>query len=325
MPAVSGRKYHGMVEWLLEGSQPAVRYKALTDLLGRSESDPDVREARESIPLRGWAHDILGKQKPAGYWVAGKDLYRPKYTATNWMCLVLSDFGLTRKCDGVRRAADLIFREWLPDKEMENMLDGEVCIVGNTARMLVAFGYGEDPKVKKLLDWLVGNQKEDGGWHCHKSSTGTLDCWEALAAFAALPRSSWNESIRQSVERGAEFYLQRGLFREGERKYMPWFRFHYPVHYYYDILVGLDIMSRLGYGDDPRMKPALDIMLGKRQKDGSWLLDAAHPDPPSYSWGKHNLTYRVRPFTLETPGKRSKWITLKALAVMKRAGLPWAD
>ena len=35
--------------WLLQKSNPCVRYRALTDLLDRPETDPEVAEAREAI------------------------------------------------------------------------------------------------------------------------------------------------------------------------------------------------------------------------------------------------------------------------------------
>ncbi len=47
----------------------------------------------------------------------------------------------------------------------------------------------------------------------------------------------------QAIDKGAEFYLERKLFKE-RPKYAPWFRFHYPNHYFYDILVGLDVIPR---------------------------------------------------------------------------------
>ena len=73
--------------------------------------------------------------------------------------------------------------------------------------------------------------------------------------------------MRRSVERGAEFYLRKGLLRQGRRRYVPWFRFHYPVHYYYDALVGLDVITKLGYGEDARLDPALSLMIEKRRKE----------------------------------------------------------
>ena len=62
--------------------------------------------------------------------------------------------------------------------------------------------------------------------------------------------------MTECVERAAEFYLDRELHRQGAR-YDPWYRFHDPVHYYYDLLVGLDLLTALGFGSDPRLRYAL--------------------------------------------------------------------
>ena len=59
-----------VLDWLLEGDQPAVRYHALVDLMDFAPEDPAVEEARAAIPLRGWAAEILRTQKPDGYWGA---------------------------------------------------------------------------------------------------------------------------------------------------------------------------------------------------------------------------------------------------------------
>ncbi len=304
--------------WLLEESQPAVRYFTLTDLLGRGRNDPDVKEAHADIAKKGWAADILRLQKPDGRWASRPrgSLYGPKYNATNWMSLILSDLGLTKENAQVRKTAGLFFKEWMRAPPMENIFNDEVCIVGNTARMLTRFGYADDRRVGKLFDRLVEDQKEDGGWHCFKSSHGTLDCWEALAAYSALPESRRTRKITRSIERGAEFYLERKLFDDGQRRYAPWFRFHYPNHYYYDILVGLDVLTKLGYGGDRRLGPALKVLKEKRRSDGAWLLDSVHPDLAAGA--QYSLRKKAHPFSLERAGKPSKWITLVAMRVQRR-------
>ena len=232
------------------------------------------------------------------------------------MALILSDLGLTKENKRVRKAVDLFFKEWLAIPSMTNIFNDEVCVVGNTARMLTRFGYGDDPRVRRLFDRLVEDQKQDGGWHCFESSKGTLDCWEALAAFAALPKSKLTRKIKNSIERGAEFYLERRLFDDGEKKYLPWFRFHYPNHYYYDVLLGLDVITRLGYGGDRRFRAALEILKQKRREDGTWIIDKGHPDLGVGA--QYSLRKKVSPFALEEAGKPSKWITLTALRVLKR-------
>ena len=311
-----------VIDWLLEEDQPSVRYHTLVDLMGRKQDDPEVKAAHSKIPRVGWAHDLLRTQKPKGYWEAREPrtvrewvafLRFPLYNSSIWKGIVLSDLGLTAADPRVRRLADLIFEYKLHFNSEVNLFTEEICIVGNVARMLTRFGYGDDRRVRKLYDWMIEDQREDGGWNCSPDTPGTLDVWEALAAFAALPRSKRSGKIEQSISRGAEFYLERRLFREG-RKYAPWFRFHYPNHYFYDGLVGLDVITSLGFAGDRRLGPALKILRDKRRSDGTWLLDAVHPDVGPGAGG----TRKFKPLTLETAGKPSKWITLTALRVLNR-------
>ncbi len=320
-----GRPDARVIDWLLEANQPSVRFYTLVDILGRKEDDSEAREAHSKIPRVGWAKDILRLQKPAGYWEPREPtsargwvrfLVFPQYGSTLWRAIILSDLGLTSRDPRIEKIAELFFRYKLQLGTPINIFTEEVCVVGNTARMLIRFGYGDDNRVRKLFDWMLEDQREDGGWHCSQNRQGTLDCWEALAAFAELPKSKRSRKIEQSISRGAEFYLERKLFREG-RKYQPWLRFHYPIHYFYDILVGLDVITKLGYGDDRRLKPALKILNDKRQTDGTWLLDKVHPDLGVAAKSDPEAK-NLKPLALEEPGKPSKWITLTALRVLKR-------
>ena len=314
-----------VVDWLLEKDQPSVRYHTLVDLLGRPPGDTDAKAAYSAIPRTGWASDLLRTQKPKGYWEAHEPrtvrewvrfLRFPLYDSSVWNGIVLSDLGLTQADPRIRRLADRIFQYKLQLGSEVNLFTEEVCIVGNVARMLTRFGYGDDRRVRKLYDWMIEDQREDGGWNCAAGKPGTLDCWEALAAFAAVPKANRTTAMERAISGGAEFYLERKLFEEGKR-YAPWFRFHYPRHYFYDVLVGLDVLTELGYGGDHRLEPALGILRRKRQSDGTWLLDRAHPDEGGGNAGGA-ATRKRRPLVLEPAGRPSKWITLTALRVMKR-------
>ena len=131
--------------------------------------------------------------------------------------------------------------------------------------------------------------------------------------------------MKECVERGAEFYLAKELHRQGDR-YEPWYRFHWPMHYYYDLLVGLDVLTALGYGDDPRLGFALDLLRKKRRRDGRWNLDAVQPDwssegaPKVERYLAEHPNKRPIPLAIETPGRPSKMITLRALTVLSRVG-----
>jgi hypothetical protein len=127
--------------------------------------------------------------------------------------------------------------------------------------------------------------------------------------------------MRDCVARGAEFYLGRELHRQGAR-YEPWYRFHWPTHYYYDLLVGLEILTSLGYGEDPRLQFALDYLRKKRRPDGRWNLDAVHPDggPRGEEWYAAHPKDRPTPLVFESPRRPSKMVTLRALTVLSRVG-----
>jgi hypothetical protein len=307
-----------VIEWLLEENQPSIRYLSLTELLGRPDDDPDVASARERITEDGWAADILRKQDPSGWWVSGEDLYRPKYLATNWMLLTLSELGVKKTDPRVSKACELWIERFAKSDGgfgVEDDKRSELCLVGNSARALIKFGYEDHPKVRSALRWLVREQRDNGGWHCW-GKRGVIDGWEGMSAFAAYPRQKWTRSIKRAVEKGAEFYLKRELYREG-RRYQPWFRFHFPEHYFYDLLVGLDFMTALGFVSDKRLTYAVHLLKQKRKPDGKWTLEGVHPDLDSAV----AKGYRKRPpipLSLEPVGQPSKMITLRALRVLKR-------
>jgi len=70
-----------------------------------------------------------------------------------------------------------------------------------------------------------------------------------------------------------------------------------------DVLEILGILTRLGYKDE-RMKEAIDLVVSKQDEQGRWILEN------TYS-GRFLVN-------IERKGKRSKWITLNALRVLKR-------
>jgi hypothetical protein len=310
-----------VLDWLLEEDQPAVRYLALRQLCSKSEGDSEVRGARSQIRHRGWAAEILAQRQPGGWWVDPRHVYQPKYLSTNWMLLVLSDLGVTRDLPEIEESCEYwIARSTSSDGGFSIGGAGKshLCYVGNMARALIRFGYADHPRVRAAMEWLVRNSSRLGGWSCWGSGRN-LDSWEGLSAFAAYSRSRWTPAMEEVVAKGVEFFLERELYRQGDR-YEPWFRFHYPAHYYYDLLVGLDLVTSLGHADDRRLRFALEVLRKKRRKDGRWYLDALHPDAEGAvaAWWEKHPNRRPTPFGLETPGRPSKMITLTAARVLAR-------
>jgi Squalene-hopene cyclase C-terminal domain len=325
------KKSAPVINWLVEENQPSIRSLTLTELLGRPKKDPEVKAAKNSLTSIGWAKEILEKQAPEGYWVRERSLFQPKYISTFWMLLILADLGLTKEDPRVEKAAQM----WLERCRTRdggfgmtgNAKEGHLCITGNTARAMVKLGYSDHSKVRGAFKWLVEHQADRGGWSCWnfagRHTQRDLDSWEPLSAFAVYPRQKWTHSMKNAVERGAEFYLERELHRlpKGE-SYRPWYRFHYPNHYYYDLLVGLDVLTALGYSKDKRLGYAISLFKEKRRPDGRWNLDALNPDPESGQgkWDREHPEKATVHFGLEKEGAPSKMITFTALKILNRIG-----
>jgi hypothetical protein len=299
-------------------SDPSVRFRYWTEVEGKSPAEPVVQKARGEIGVSGWAAGLLAFQLPRGQWVSPgttpQQLVRPRYSSTHWVAIVLADLGVTRADPRIRKTAELILR-WR--KSELDAKDAELCFTGNAVRTLVRFGYLDHPVVQKSIAWIVSNQKADGGWNCFPSQRGVLDAWEGLAALAEIPEDSRDGSVRRSIERGAEFYLKRRLMVEGSDRYAPWFRIHYPNHFFYDLLVGLRMLTRLGYGGDARLKPAVKWLQSQRNRGGTWELGGIHPN---FDENIPGYTFRqpILPLMLEGPGQPSQWATVEALSVLSR-------
>jgi hypothetical protein len=316
-----------VVDWLLEPTQPSIRYLTLTRLLGKRETDSEVRVARGRIPASGWVREILDHRDPGGWWVRDRGWLEPRFLGTHWNMLALADLAATRDIVEIQDSAEY----WMGKSPLRGggvggfgKGKGHHCYTANMARALIQMGYGDDPRVRKTMEWLVQTAHPQGGWTCRFSTDGpapsrTLDAWEGLAAFAAYPRPKWTAAMTACVERGAEYYLDHELHKQGER-YDPWYRFHWPVHYYYDLLVGLDVLTAVGYGDDPRLGFALDLLRKKRRPDGRWNLDAVQPDPYAeiLAYYETHPGQKPIPLSFETVKQPSKMITLRALTVLSR-------
>ena len=331
----------------MEENEPSVRYTTLTQLLDTAESEPLVRKTKGQIGSSGWAAIILEKQKEGTYWDNPKSCLVPKFTAGLWQLLVLADLGVSSKDPRIPKAVEHLLDlhgvdsggfslETKGSKEFEP----HICATGNVVRALAKMGYAEDDRVLTSLEWLISKQLPDGGWNCyapgkHGSFSSTIQpVWALSEMMSHNARRGWETSAMK----GAEFLLKHRLFKSDRNDsvvLLDYLRIHYPLHYWYDFLQGLRVLTELGIKNDPRMNDAITLLLEKRLPDGKWNLDAVlrgwrhehgiHAEGSVFRPEEREMVTQGwgtdRALQLEEVGKPSKWITLQALLALKRLGL----
>jgi len=201
--------------------------------------------------------------------------------------------------------------DWVSSQIYEGQLS---CLTGNLASALIRIGYKDDDRVQKALDWLIKIQNQDGGWLCpywkahvkdkHGCFHGTI-C--ALEAFSEVKGNNRTSEMKRTIQRASEFLLMHRLYKADHHDYQiinrSWLKFSFPRLAGYDVLRGLDILTKLSYVNDERLDDAVKLLLRKRNSNGTWNLEKS----PSRMHSR-----------IETVNKPSKWITLIALRVLKQ-------
>ena len=300
-----------VIDWLLD-SDPAIRWQVMRDLTDAPADDVQAERAR--VATEGWGAELLAAQDPDGRWSGGT--FFPEWTSTEATLTLLVKFGLDPASEEARRAIAPVHEaaRWDYDPTMK-FFDGEVepCINGRT----VATGayFGQD--VRGIVDRLLTEQMADGGWNCEQEKGSTRGSFDStlnvLEGFLEYERSTGaNGDVAASRVRGEEYLLERRLLRrlsDGEIGQKRWLDLGFPNAWFYDIARILDYLRTARPKSDERMTEALDILDSKRDPDGRWPLDHAYHDKLLVDFG-------------ESEGQPSRWITLRAMRVLRWAGRP---
>jgi hypothetical protein len=314
------------IDWLLEKDNPSVRYFTLRHLLDRSDDDRDVQAARQATMKSEPVQKILAAQNAEGYWVKPGQGYSPKYQSTVWQILFLAELGADGRNRQVRRGCEYLLEHAQAThggfSAMANAVpSGAVhCLNGNLIGALVALGYGDDERIERAVEWLAGAiTGDDFEWFCALVPGPGFKCrvnakkpcaWGAvksLRALANLPPGLQSSRVKKATDMAVEFLLSRDLSKADypytARVSGEWFRFGFPLSYTSDVLEALLALTEAGYARDARLKNAIELVLSKRDADGRWAM-------------KHSLNGKMWA-NIEVKGKPSKWVTLRAMRVLK--------
>jgi hypothetical protein len=292
------------LRWLLD-TDPAIRWQALRDLTDASEEE--VAAERAKVGKEGWGAQVLALQGEDGNW---SDELGPNWASTLYALLLLKAFGLDPSSDEAQRMIGLVREKvnWGPNWPEWAFFEGEVepCINGGTLALAGYFGVRSDA----LLERLLGEQLEDGGWNCEaengsvRSSFHTTICvLEGLLAYEQAHGA--DPAVAESRRRAEDYLMDRAMFRRlstGEVIAQAWTRFAFPTTWHYDVLRGLDYLRAAGVTPDERVDEAVRLVAQRRHQNGRWPLAKPHHDPVGIDLG-------------EVRGRASRWNMLRALRV----------
>lgn len=320
--------------WLLDEDAPAVRHLALRQLLDRPSQDPEVVQAQAAAMGSDPIAAILAAQQPDGHWEKPGPGYATKYRGTVWQLIFLDQLGADPADDRIRRACAYVLDHAVATSGgfgASGALGANApppsavihCLNGNLLRALIGFGWLDDPRVQRAIEWQARAITGEGveRWY----STGTsgpgfacaanekLPCaWgavKALLGLARIPPGQRSPLVEHAIDAGAAFLLSRDptvadypMGWGNQRPNSSWFRLGFPSGYVADVLQNLEVLAELGHGDDRRLAPALDWLLTKRDASGRWRNEYAY----------HGKTW----VDFERQGQPSKWVTLRAERVL---------
>ncbi len=311
-----------LIEWLLD-ADPAIRWQVLRDLTDSPESEWQTERAK--VETEGWGARLLALRDDDGQWAGGAfapaefdwstipEVGQP-WTATSFTLSQLREFGLDPTADRAQQTVQLIGANSRWDHDDEPFWDGEVeeCINGRTVADGAYFGVD----VTSIVDRLVNERLDDGGWNCERTNGSVRSSFDStinvLEGLVEFERATGGTPASKAARLSGEAYLlDRRLFRRlstGEPADEAYLELQYPHRWRYDILRALDhfrAAGRLtGARPDPRLEPAVEIVRSKRRGDGTW-----HPE--------RQLRGRIWFDIDDGTGHPSKWLTLRALRVLR--------
>ena len=302
------------LRWLLD-SDPSIRWQVQRDLAGEPAEIVDGERSR--VAIEGWGARLLSLQEADGNWGGGPWAFQ-SWASTMETLMELRDLGVDPAGAQARKAIALVRDQsnWGPHHGHAPFFEGEVepCINGRALACGAYFGEGSD----RLVDRLLGDQLDDGGWNCdappsrRSSFNSTICVLEGLLEYEKAKGGS--STVREARLRGQEYLLERRLFRslstgnviDRDRKGgHSWTRLAFPTRWRYDVLWGLDYLRRAGVRSDERTRDAVELIAAKQDGKGRWTLEERHA-------GKVHFDFEG------PPGSASRWITLRA-----RRALDW--
>lgn len=302
-------------KWLLGEENTVVRYWALRDLVGASEEK--VKAARQQALRSEVVQEVFRQQKPEGHWEDPDNMHAPHYTSTVYQLTLLGDLGLRAEDERVVKGAKAMLKTQRDDGGFPGH-DPRRCAygpydIGLVIRFMHQFGLGNDPRVDQMYEWIEKNQTPGGGWVGIKGRSNPTagGCLNGTAN-VLWGLATTGEFIGTRVaQKGIDFLTE--AMGSSDLDYGR--KLSYPQ--FWNFWVGdiklAELYLGLGVGADEKpLKGCLNNIVALQENDGRWLEH--HGTYPA----SHRNCRRMRKL-FPKKGEPSKWVTAKAMTVLKQA------
>jgi hypothetical protein len=325
------------IDWLLEPDDIGVRYLTLRNLVdaGAKEIATAEKQAHDKGPIA----QVLAKMENEGYWEKPGAGYYPKYTGTVWSVILLAQLGASSKIDNrISTACSYLLDHTLTEAgqfTVNGLPSGTAdCLQGNLCASLLDLGY-KGSRLDKAFEWMARTVTGEGiapmtdkeapvryyagkcGPNFACGSNNKLPCaWGAvkvMLAFSKLPKEKMTPLIHKAVHTGVDFLFSTDPAEAdypcgySSKPSGNWWKFGFPVFYVTDLLQVVEALVGLGHGNDPRFAKAMKLINERQDAQGRWLLEYDYT-------GKTWVNFGVKK-------QPNKWVTFRALRVLKSAGL----
>ncbi len=303
--------------WLLEPSNPSVRYRTLTELLNRSPGDPESQLTYNEILKWKPVVKIKDAMHPDGYWPVkveggktfGQDTEYRTFNTTHWVLGYLAEYGLTRKEEFINLAGNRYLGLQKEDGDFWQHLS---CLYGLNLHTFSKLGFGSDPRIQKTVELAASSTRHDNGCLCdlqegkRRQGEPVKSCFrgtlKALFGLAEFP-STWH---RPHVKVLVDYFLNRDLLfkrsKPNELVVNNAGALVFPFTYREGLLENLYPLLKMGYGSHPKFMRAWTLFESKKLPDGKFPLE----------WSPMNKYLKPG-----NKGEANKWITFYAYLLYK--------
>ena len=331
------------IEWLTEPENPAVAVLTRRRFLGEKES-----HELETL----WAHRneyasvarILDLVRADGSWdEPGRDYQ--KYGGSLWQMVFLGELYADGEDERVRLAADYAFSRqktdgtWSANPKARYFMP---CLTANVGRGLARMGWARDERVVRALGSIAEGYERLGFLGCTDMQPFCLNGYchmlapKVLLFLGEVPRELWPEGAERLRDACIAALREKQVFRslpeefkqfqaevwpipaadraEARERFLReheplhygdkpgWLRFGFPLSYNSDALEALLALASVGEARHPEYEPAIEVVRGAADAQMRWTI-------------RNSFNGKMLA-DVETKGRPSKWLTLRALTAL---------